>query len=335
PRQTAPNSVYTSVMYPKFLLAATLSLTAIAYAQPPVQPPAQAPLQVAFTFDDLPAHGPLAPGQQRRDVITSILATLHAEHMPPTYGFINAYRMERFPYQIELLKAWRDAGEPLGNHTYSHKELNLRSAAWYTRDIAANEPVLRKVDPDGDWHWFRYPYLEEGDTPAKRDAVRSWLFAHHYRVAEVSMSFDDYLWNDAAGRCYATHNQAAIATLHDDYLAAADAYITRFRTLSHTLYGRDIPYVLLLHVGSFDAKMLPELISLFRARGFTFVTLQQAESDPAYNNDPGGTLKNGGTMQELLAMHRNINVPEDLPVLQQVGEICTVPKKSSAPMPTH
>jgi hypothetical protein len=46
--------------------------------------------------------------------------------------------------------------------------------------------------------------------------------------------------------------------------------------------GRDVPYVLLMHVGSFDAYMMPRLLALYRSMGFRFVTLQEAESDPYY-----------------------------------------------------
>jgi hypothetical protein len=43
-----------------------------------------------------------------------------------------------------------------------------------------------------------------------------------------------------------------------------------------------IPYVLLMHVGAFDARMLPRLIDLYRSKGFTFITLKEAENDPFY-----------------------------------------------------
>jgi hypothetical protein len=38
--------------------------------------------QVAFTFDDLPAHGPLPTGQTRLQIANSILTTLHDQHIP-------------------------------------------------------------------------------------------------------------------------------------------------------------------------------------------------------------------------------------------------------------
>jgi peptidoglycan/xylan/chitin deacetylase (PgdA/CDA1 family) len=76
--------------------------------------------QVAFTFDDLPSHGDLAPGQTRLEIAQSILRTLHDQHMPAVYGFVNAEKLERNPDEIAALKAWCTAGNPPGSHTYLH-----------------------------------------------------------------------------------------------------------------------------------------------------------------------------------------------------------------------
>jgi peptidoglycan/xylan/chitin deacetylase (PgdA/CDA1 family) len=282
---------------------------------------AQAP-QVAFTFDDLPAHGPLPPGEPRPAVVKSILSTLKAEHMPPVYGFVNGFRVHDYPYQIDILRDWHDAGEPLGSHTYSHPGLDNTSAKTFIADIAKNEAILRKVDPDGDWHWFRYPFLDEGNTLAKRREVRAYLFAHDYKVAEVSMDFEDYLWNEPYARCMAKHDETAVVSLQKSYLSTADEFIDVFRGLSQKLYGHDIPYVLLMHAGAFDAKMLPQLIALFRSKGFQFITLEQAEKDPAYNFDPDIGYPGGGTMQELTAKVKGVNFPDNTKPYKQLDAMC-------------
>ena len=84
-------------------------------------------------------------------------------------------------------------GRAHGSHTYSHPGLDNVTADNFDADIARNEAILRKVDPDGDWHWFRFPFLNEGDTLEKRQQVRQFLFAHGYKIAEVSMDFEDYM----------------------------------------------------------------------------------------------------------------------------------------------
>lgn len=291
-------------------LAAVLSLVIArtATAQSPAPSPTS-PLQVAFTFDDLPAHGPLPPGIARPAVVHSILDTLKREHMPPIYGFVNGFRVARHPYQIHILEAWRAAGNPLGNHTWSHPEFDKLTVPQYEANILRNEPLLRKASPHSDWHWFRFPFLEEGNTIEKREQLRSWLSQHGYRIAEVSMDFQDYNWNEPYARCAAKHDDAAIQSLHDSYLASADEAIRVYRDIAQKLYQRDVPYVLLMHVGAFDAHMLPELIGLFRSRGFTFVTLEQAMADPTYSIDPKVPSPSGNTFNEMVAQARNVNIP--------------------------
>jgi len=131
------------------------------------------------------------------------------------------------------------------------------------------------------------------------------------------MSFGDYSWNDPYARCVAKGDKDAIATLESSYLAAADDSIRHYRQLSQTLYGRDIPYVLLMHVGAFDARMLPRLLELYRSRGFEFVTLQQAESDDFYREDTDLNLPPGPDMLEGVASERHIaTISRRLPVIQ-------------------
>jgi peptidoglycan/xylan/chitin deacetylase (PgdA/CDA1 family) len=292
-----------------------LSICSSAFAQ------AQRP-QVAFTFDDLPAHGPLPPGEARPDVVRSILKTLKSEHMPPVYGFVNGFRDAQFPYQVEILKEWLKDGQPLGNHTYSHPSLDETTAKQFESNIEQDEAVLKAVDPSGDWHWFRFPFLDEGNTLEKRREVRGYLKEHGYQTAEVTMDFEDYLWNEPYARCMAKHDEAGVSYLEKSYLGTADEFIGVFRTLSRQLYGHEIPYVLLMHVGAFDAKMLPRLIALFRAKGFEFVTLQQAQSDPAYSFDPDIGYPGGGTLEELVAKVKGVNFPDNTKPYKKLDGLC-------------
>ena len=64
-------------------------------------------------------------------------------------------------------------------------------------------------------------HLEEGETVEKPGAIRSWPTEHGYRIAQVTLQFADYEWNDAYCRCRAKQDQAAIARLKQSYLDAA------------------------------------------------------------------------------------------------------------------
>lgn len=287
--------------------------------------------QIAFTFDDLPSHGPLPAGMKRVDIANSILDTLHREKMPLTYGFVNGRKREDHPETIDVLKAWRAAGQPLASHTYSHFDLTHITAEQFEADTLKNEPLLESLMPSPapgqNWRYLRYPFLHEGETLEKRHAVRAWLAEHHYQIAQTAMDFNDYLWNEPYARCVAQHDDKSIASLHDSYLATAEQFMTIYQGLSKQLYGREIPYVLLMHIGAFDAKMLPELIALYRSHGFTFVTLEQAQKDPAYAHDPDQPLKYGGTLIEQEIAARGIKFPPNHLPEKELAEVCKVPVK--------
>jgi peptidoglycan/xylan/chitin deacetylase (PgdA/CDA1 family) len=204
----------------------------------------------------------------RLDVAQSMIATLKQAGIPQPYGFVNAGPIEQDRSLQAVLTAWRDAGFPLGNHTWSHANLDKISAAEFEIEIARDESAIQ----GGDWHWFRYPFLVEGSDPAKRAEIRRFLKERGYRVAAVTMTFNDYEWNGPYARCMAKHDEAAVAELESRYLAAAREAADLSRRASP-----NIPYVLLMHIGAFDARMLPKLLAQYRAEGFRFVTLPEAE----------------------------------------------------------
>ena len=241
--------------------------------------------QVAITFDDLPVHARLPPNVTRLEIGRRVIAALQSAGAPPTYGFVNAVGTVQEPGSAAVLTAWRAAGWPLGNHTWSHMNLNTAALTSWEADVEKNEPLLTELMPNGGWRWLRYPYLAEGDTPAKRDAARAFLAARGYRVAQVTMSFSDFAYNDAYARCAAAHDAPAIARMEAAWIGGAKAELARAHAMSTTLYGRDIPYVLLMHLGAFSARMLPRLMALYREEDVQLVTLEQAEADPVYRED--------------------------------------------------
>jgi peptidoglycan-N-acetylglucosamine deacetylase len=258
------------------LACVVLATVTVAFAQVP---------QLAFTWDDLPAHSVLPQGETRVDIGRKIIAAMQAAHMPPVYGFVNGSFLQNEPLSAPMLTEWRKAGLMLGNHTWSHMDLNQSSVAAWEADVLKNEPVLEKYANGIDWHWLRFPFLSEGDTPEKRDAIRAFLAAHGYKIADVTMDFGDYMYNEPYARCVAMKDDAAIKQLEESYLKIADQAIDNSLAIAISEYGREIPYVLLMHVGAFDARMLPRLIALYKSRGFEFITLEEAEKDPVYASD--------------------------------------------------
>lgn len=265
--------------------------------------------QIAFTWDDLPAHSSLPPGVTRLQVIHDIIAAIRAAKMPAPYGFVNAKALEDDPNNIKVLDAWRAAGFALGNHTYSHANLNAMPLEAWESDLLRDEPVLEKEMGSADWHWLRYPNLAEGNTPEKRLDARAFLSEHGYKIAGVTESFADYAFNAPYARCAAAGDQVAVKRLEDAYLKAAVDNIEYAHLMSKALYGRDIPYILLMHVGALDARLLPRLVEVYRSHGVQFVSLQEATKDPFYRNDLDPRLNPVPDSLEEAMRQRKLSLP--------------------------
>jgi peptidoglycan-N-acetylglucosamine deacetylase len=269
--------------------------------------------KLAITMDDLPLNGILPPGVTRVEITKNVLAILKKRHVPPVYGFLNAKKLEGNPDGAEALKLWA-AAEPVGNHTYAHMDLEQNTAEAFEREIEENEPALellaQKVGSGEEWHWFRYPYLHEGDTVEKRRAVRAYLKAHGYRIAQVTLDWEDYLWNTAYARCVAKGDTKSNEWLRSSYLNTASEFLDLGRAQAKLIYGHEINYVLLMHLGAFSSTILPDALDLLKKKGFKLVTLEEAESDAAYEEDPDVGLHDAGTLLDQWMQVKQIKYPE-------------------------
>jgi len=264
-----------------------------------------------------------------RDVIRALKENDNAR----VYGFANGRDIAAEPDLIDVLREWLRVGYPVGNHSYSHIDLNSVNAKAYIADIEKMDGLLQTLSPVSPLilqrRVYRYPYLDEGDTLEKRNAVRDYLFIHGYRIAEVSIDYYDWAWNAAYSRCIAQHDDKSIAWLKAKIVDAAERSLYASRAVAEEEFGRDISHILLVHVGAFDAMMLGTILKDFRARGVRFISLDDALADPVYKMNPNFAYKIGLTFPEQIAAARGLNIEklEDTPyTLERLKGVCNEPQ---------
>ncbi len=291
--------------------SASAPVSASASAPVSASAPAPAPaVEVAVTVDDLPSHGPAFAGIDRAAIAERLLAAFRRHRLPPVYGFVNGKKVDVDPTLEPILRLWRDAGNPLGNHTYSHPSLTGTSVPDYLADLEKGEEILKKLEPDDSvFRVFRYPFLFEGDTLEKREAVRRYLAEHRYAIAEVTIDADDWAYNPPFARCTERADAAALASLRRSFVEGHVEELRRVRELAQRLVHREVRHVLLLHIGAADADAIEELLTAYEGEGVRWIDLRTALADPFYAIDPAQPARYGAAFPYLLAKARGVSAP--------------------------
>lgn len=289
---------------------------------------ANAKIKMAITIDDLPEHGQMPPGMTRTKIVEDFIAVLKKHKVPDATAFINGGRITTKEDSENSMKTWVAAGYSIGNHTFSHPSLNKNTADFFIKEIDDNEATLKGLNSKTEWKYFRYPYLQEGDTLEKRNAVRKHLQKKGYKIAQVTVDFEDWSWNNPYARCMTKKDNKKIAWLKKTYLESADAILDRADKLTQVVFKKSISHILLLHFGAFDASVFDQLLTNFEKKGVEFIPLSEAVKDDIYVHDPGLTFKNfGSEFQYQILKEKNQSV-KDLgfaPLqnyLEEVEKVC-------------
>ena len=242
---------------------------------------------VAVTFDDLPfvaAGGPYFPAATRT---TSELLRVLNSHSATAIGFVNEAQLDVGNQRREreaLLQQWITAGMTLGNHTYSHPDFNALTIDEFKDQIVRGEPTItRLMAKHGKTGLvFRHPMTHTGDTREKKDAIDAFLVSRGYRIAPHTIENSDFIFNAVYSRALGAGDEALAVRVRDAYLELTMAAIDFAARTAPTIFGREIPQVLLLHANVLNADCLDRLLSDLEGRGYRFVSLEEAMKDPAY-----------------------------------------------------
>jgi peptidoglycan/xylan/chitin deacetylase (PgdA/CDA1 family) len=227
-----------------------------------------------------------------------LLSSLEAEKVPAAI-FINE-RQLNVPGQRDgraaVLAQWLDAGYDLGNHTYSHLSLNRVSPREFQDDVVRGDVIMRRLleERGRKMVWFRYPYLHSGTTPEVHQAIMDFLEQRQYRVAHVTVDYADYTFAGIYSRLLRAGDAATAAKVKQTYLDQVDVGFEHAEKASRELFGYEIPQILLIHCNELNSVTLRDSIARMRARGYSFITLDEAVKDPAYARPdnfagPGGS----------------------------------------------
>ena len=254
------------------LVAVGLNKSAVyAAAEPP---------QVAITMDDFNWFD--APRMTAAARNRALLEALHA-HSIKAAIFVCGKYVDNETGQ-KFLSAWDQEGHLIGNHSYSHLEYGDVSFERFSQDLLRGEAVVRQHAQFR--KFFRFPYLKEGNTAAKRDAMREFLKMQGYRNGHVTIDASDWYVDERLRARLEKHPEADTKPYRDYYLNHIWERSQFYDDLSRKALGRSVKHTLLLHHNVLNGFFLGDLMSMFKEKGWKLINAEEAYSDPVFSAAP-------------------------------------------------
>ncbi len=273
-------------------------------------PPVDARRPLLVTVDDLPVAGRHS-SPERRAITQGLLAVL-AKHRVPAVGFVIGQNV-REPDDVRLLQAWLDAGHELGNHTRGHLSLTAVTAEAFTADAEQGRAKLQEILDASKRRvrFFRFPFLREGETDGKLDAVRRYLRESGQRNVPVTIDDQDWSFEAPFVAARAAGDRKAMERVGQDYLAALRIEIRNQEELGDKVLGRKGPQVLLLHANEVGSRYWGQLFSWLEETGHRFASADEVLADPVFQDLPPFVATHGFGLWHRLAAERRVKEAKD------------------------
>jgi len=247
--------------------------------------------EICITLDDLPTVSyDFKQIKFQQSIIDKLIGTFDKYDIP-AIGFVNESKLYQngklMQERVDLLKTWLEAGYELGNHTYAHKSYHRVPFEEYTEDILNGEKICKDLvkEYDANYQYFRHPYLHVGLTGEKHDSLKAFLKLHQYQEAPVSVDNDDYIFAYAYSKAMSKKDQQLMDRIGRDYIDYMEKKLVYFENQSNKLLGRNVKHILLLHANAINADYLDDLAERYKKLGYSFISMQEALQDPAYQKE--------------------------------------------------
>lgn len=268
---------------------------------------------MAVTFDDLPFqqdrdYSAVEQLEFNKRIISNIL-----QYDIPAVGFVNEGKLfdddKIDSTKLDILKLWLDAGLELGNHTFSHPNINALPFEEYKADLLKGEKITRKLAEERKikYEYFRHPYLRSGETEEIMLALKKFLKDNNYKEAPVTIDNSEWIFAFGYNKAFKENNIEMMKKLGADYVDYMIEKIKYYEVQSQQLFNRNIKQVLLVHANLLNADYFDELAEAIKNKGYEFVSMDEALQDEAYNSENNFVGKYGPSWIHRWALTKGVD----------------------------
>ena len=239
--------------------------------------------KIALTIDDLPYVASFAPAKPKEGLeITNLLLQHLKQNDVRATGFVIGDMIGEEEKRLDLVGKWHSDGHLLANHTYSHLPLSDLSSGDFEKEVIWNEEILAPYWGENTEKYFRFPYLDYGNTIEQRNKALDLLYKHSYNIVPVTLDPKDYIYNKIYIEAWLNNDTETMQHTIDRYLGYTKKVVEfRERQAMH-FFGRSVGLIMLAHANRINANNLGRVITFLKQSGYDFVSLSEILKEPGY-----------------------------------------------------
>jgi len=244
--------------------------------------------EIALTFDDAPTqHREYQNGLERTEML---IRKLKDVNIPQVAFFVVTSRMDSLGKA--RIKLYANAGHIIANHSHSHNRINRIGVEAYIQDILKADSLLRKLP--GFAPWFRFPFLDEGNTRPVRDAIRKALANRGYSNGYVTVDNYDWYFDRLFRTAESEEREIDFDKLRKLYIEHLWKSIQFYDNIALETLGRSPKHVLLLHENDLAALFISDFVKFIRDKGWKIISPVEAYQDEIAKTIPDVLLNSQG-----------------------------------------
>ncbi len=241
-----------------------------------------------------------------------------------------------FANRAEVVRMWRDAGLEIGIGGYKHTWFHDTPLDEYIANAERNEQITKEIlsEKNLSLRYFSYPFLNTGRTAEDHRRFENWLTNRNLKSVKYTFDNQEWMYSFAYDAARKDNDGNKMSEIQAEYLDYMTKMTEHYEAYSQEMFGRDIAQTLVLTPSRLVADTADEFFGMLEKRGYRFVSMDEAQSDEAYQTkEMHVETQSGISWFERWQMAKGKKLRDEPPVSQSVFRIWEKRDKNPPPPP--
>ena len=243
--------------------------------------------KMAIGFVSIPPNYRKKSDQSYDETARILIAKLQ-EHKIPAIGFVLGASIsdgkKLDPAKAAVVRRWRDAGLEIGIGNYKHIWFYDTPFDEYAAGVEKNAAMTKQIlaEKNLPLRYFSYPYLNTGKNAEEGNRFESWLQSQNLTSVKYTIDNQEWMYSYAYDEARQANDKDKMNRIRHDFLDYMSKMLTHYEAYSQEMFGRDISQTMVLTPSRLIADSADDLFGMIEKHGYGFVTMDEAQSDAAY-----------------------------------------------------